>query len=210
MSEQTLYNSSIYPSVRETIQKFNMHGKSDLYSSVVMKLRNKNLSLSTESTTMSDLQFDTQQKTSSFSLKSLEDNEHIESEAILMHSPPPTISEQIQIPANHSEDIGLEIIESLKMKESLHNKPSTIADYGVPDVQFLPSPRLPPLPPAVSTSSSQNGSMSSRKRTLPLTNFLLEIGALVIMCIICMILVLAIREEQANLRTTMQVFSFSH
>jgi hypothetical protein len=43
------------------------------------------------------------------------------------------------------------------------------------------------------------------KRSLPLSNFMMEIGALLVVFIICMVLVLAIRADETKLRTTMQV-----
>ncbi|CAF2052512.1 unnamed protein product [Rotaria magnacalcarata] len=75
---------------------------------------------------------------------------------------------------------------------------------------------LPPLPP-LSTSLSpfrpgqqQHFSKGETqiyipKRHLPVSNFLLEIGALLVVFILCMVLVLAIREDETKLRTTMQL-----
>lgn len=47
------------------------------------------------------------------------------------------------------------------------------------------------------------------ERTLPVSNFLLELAAFAIVFIVCMVLVTAIREDETKLRTTMQVeFAF--
>lgn len=49
----------------------------------------------------------------------------------------------------------------------------------------------------------------SAERTLPLSNFLLELAAFAIVFIVGMVLVTAIREDETKLRTTMQV-EFDH
>ena len=47
------------------------------------------------------------------------------------------------------------------------------------------------------------------ERTLPVSNFLLELAAFVMVFIICMVLVTAIRQDETKLQTTMQV-EFDH
>lgn len=227
MTEVISNNNSIYPSIRETIRKFNMYGKSNGYLTVPIPSRNNSASssitdLNSISTTTSDLQSDTHKKTPPISTKSSEDNENIESIPVPIYALPAITRNEFQVPIvkirsnpiqNNADDIGLEIIESRETNDAL----STISDYGEHDIEqeqqrkdsYSPaSPRLPPLPSVFSLPNSQDDSNHSQKRTLPSSNFLLEIGALVIVFIVCMILVLAIREEQANLRTTMQVLSF--
>lgn len=127
------------------------------------------------------------------------------------------------------DDIGLEIIESKEIRKSdIDNETSrkslqcipsvTTEDYEENDTQqqsnhSYPStpPRLPPpLPPLSIVPNIEDESNSSRKRSLPMSIFLLEISALVVVFIVSMVLVLAIREEQENLRTTMQVISFPY
>jgi hypothetical protein len=44
------------------------------------------------------------------------------------------------------------------------------------------------------------------KRSLPLSNFVMQLGALLVVFIICMVLVLAIKDGEADLRTVLQVY----
>lgn len=53
--------------------------------------------------------------------------------------------------------------------------------------------------------SSISSTVDSRKRTLPSSTFSLEIGALILVFMLTMVLVAAFREDQTNLRSTMQV-----
>ena len=103
--------------------------------------------------------------------------------------------------------------------ESNRYPPSTIEHYGENDTQRRSSntypTTLPLVPPrlssmlVVSQLDEEEDHDFSQKRSFPVSILLLEIGALVTIFIISMVLVLAIREEQVNLRTTMQVTSFS-
>ena len=102
------------------------------------------------------------------------------------------------------DDIGLEIIELTPPPRENHAS-SIIEAYGESDIQQELSDlniTLPPLPPPLPHVTKELNEES--KRSLPLSNFLLEISALVVVFILSMVLVLAIRE-QTNLRTTMQV-----
>jgi len=227
MTEILNNNNSTYPSVRETIQKFNMYGKLNGSLSIPIQLKtNTHSSTSTISENKTEHNISTatinllpytNEKRHSISSISHINNENIESISVPMNNGP------LNIIHNNSDDIGLTVIEYPKSRkqtinndethESLHCAPSTIDDYGENDIQqqprdlYPPIPlRLPPpLPPGFALPNIQE-SNSPRKRSLPLSNFLLEIGALVVVFILCMVLVLAIREEQLNLRTTMQVF----
>ena len=62
-----------------------------------------------------------------------------------------------------------------------------------------------PLPTKASRPSRDLYLLRWRTRSLPIGNFLKEIGALLVVCTLCMVLVLAIREDQFNLRIAMQV-----
>jgi hypothetical protein len=234
MTEQIL----TYPSVRETIQKFNMYGKANGSLPIELKKDNTHVSsLSISSTsrlivTENDSNSnEIQQQRYSISSKSTTNDENIGSVRTPVYASPTVANKDPQKSRSNSmhnnlDDIGLGIIEPIETQrqknnndeihESLKPVPSTIADYGEHDIPqqvrdlYPPiSPRLPPpLPPVFALPNLQDESNSPRKRTLPLSIFLLEIGALVVMFILSMVLVLAIREEQANLRTTMQVFIF--
>jgi hypothetical protein len=167
--------------------------------------------------------------------KSAINNKNTESISIPTYTSPAIIYKEIRIPTNNNnrsnsihysdfDDIGLEIIEPIGTRKQIINNnerhdsiqcaSSTIQDYEEHDIQqqsrdlYHPT-SPPPLPPPVFTSTHlQEESNDSRKRSLPLTTFSLEIGALVVVFILCMILVTAIREEQAKLRTAMQVIFF--
>ena len=111
------------------------------------------------------------------------------------------------------DDRGLEVIEPIVLPdETMLYAPSIIDAYGETDMHVqeehtyppLPPPRIP-LPPLPASTSLPKEALHQRRRTLPLSNFLIEIGALVVIFILCMVLVLAIREDQAELRVTMQV-----
>ena len=119
------------------------------------------------------------------------------------------------------DDRGLEVIEPIVLPDetmlyarhaSVLYAPSIIDAYGETDMHVqeehtyppLPPPRIP-LPPLPASTSLPKEALHQRRRTLPLSNFLIEIGALVVIFILCMVLVLAIREDQAELRVTMQV-----
>lgn len=100
--------------------------------------------------------------------------------------------------------------------ESNRHPPSTIEHYGDNETQRRLSNNypitLPPLPARLSSifvasPSEEDEYDSPEKRSFPVSILLLEIGALATIFIISMVLVLAIREEQVNLRTTMQVIS---
>lgn len=130
---------------------------------------------------------------------------------------------------NRSDEKGLEMLElPIPRKESVLTNiscesnrypPSTIEHYGENDTQRRSSNNypiaLPPLPPRLSSvlvGAQVDGEEEyefSQKRSFPVSILLLEIGALVTIFILSMVLVLAIREEQVNLRTTMQVTFFS-
>ena len=106
------------------------------------------------------------------------------------------------------DDRGLEVIEPgigtgetmlYARHASVIYGPSIIDTYAETDIQVQEERHSPPLPPP---------RIPQRRRTFPLSNFLLEIGALVVIFILCMVLVLAIRENQAELRVTMQVSVF--
>jgi hypothetical protein len=129
---------------------------------------------------------------------------------------------------NPSDDIGLEIIE---LKET--RKANVDNEISRRNLQCIPSvgnevyeendtqqessnsyPSTPPRPPPPLPSLSivpndEDSSKSPRKRTFPKSIILLEISALIVVFMVSMVLVLAIREEQVNLRITMQVNSLS-
>jgi len=170
------------------------------------------------STATIDLLPYTNEKRHSISSISHINNENIESISI------PMDNNRSNLINNNCDDIGLSVIEYAiprkltinndETHESIHCAPSTIDDYGENDINQQPRdvyPRIslqlpPPLPPVFTLPKEESN--SPRKRSLPLSNFLLETGALVVIFILSMVLVLAIREEQANLRTTMQVFIY--
>ncbi|CAF3620637.1 unnamed protein product [Rotaria socialis] len=116
----------------------------------------------------------------------------------------------------NSDDIGLAIIDNRRQIVDDHDSSqcasSIIDDYEINDIERqsqeeLSTPeRRPPLPPSVlALPNLQQESTYPRKRTLPLSDFLLEIGILIVIFILCMVLVLAIREDQNNLRITMHI-----
>jgi hypothetical protein len=127
-------------------------------------------------------------------------------------------------PSICADDIGLEIIEPKETRKptvdteisrrSLQCIPSVATDmYEADDNQEefsnsgppTPPRPPPPLPPPSTVPNDDDSSKSPRKRTFPISIFLLEIGALIVIFILSMVLVLAIREEQVNLRATMHV-----
>ncbi|CAF2483887.1 unnamed protein product [Rotaria sp. Silwood2] len=141
---------------------------------------------------------------------------------------PTIIYKELQSPINNNQsesshknfdDIELGIIETIDTRkqiidnhDSIQYPTSTIDDYEVNDIQrqsiYLSSPSgqpPPPPPPVFALPYVQQESTYQPKRTLQLSNFLLEIGILITIFILCMVLVLAIREDQVNLRITMQV-----
>jgi hypothetical protein len=233
-------NNFSYPSVRETIRRFDMLGELNGFSSIPIKSKTNNhsspsISLASGSTgseyilssneiqqETTDLQSDIHQKRLSIISNSHINNGDIELVSFPIYASPAIIYGECQFPPkNNSDDIGLEVIESVETQQqsiiddkthnSLQSTASIIEDYEENDIQqeskdvyrSVPLPRLPPpLPPLPHVQEESN---YQSKRSFPLSNFLLEIAALLVVFILCMVLVLAIRENQANLRTTMQV-----
>ncbi|CAF1217203.1 unnamed protein product [Rotaria sordida] len=111
-------------------------------------------------------------------------------------------------------------------RDNVQRAPFTVTDYKQNEIQEQngdksslsshgPPPLPPPLPPPTNALPSFHKQQQqqranheetySPKRFLPLSNFMMESGALLIVFILCMVLVLAIREDETNLRTTMQL-----
>jgi hypothetical protein len=225
MTEKVSNNNPTFPSVRETIRKFNMYGKTNGFLCIPNKSKNyTNLSSPTTSTSRSTLSGNTNKIEQPLSTtRNNRERFSISSSSVPTDASPTVIYKDFQVPRNNnSNDIGLEVIESVPPSRkqtmnnneshgSIHCAPSIIGDYGENDIEqsgdfYRRTP--PPLPPFLALPNLQDESNSSRKRSLPLSTFLLEIGALVVVFILCMVLVLAIREEQIDLRITMQVVFF--
>jgi hypothetical protein len=203
--------------VRETIRRFNILGS----SSIPIKLKNNNHSTSSASrSTMSEYGLSPNEiSTATIDLQSSEHQTKpsIPSTSHLMNEPiyasPVIINKQRQVPMNkNSDDVGLEVIESVQTHDTIECSSSIIEDYEESDIQHLPEDVYPPvpcsppppLPPIFAIPTLAQDSNSQSKRSLPLSNFLLEIGALIVVFILSMVLVLAIRD-QTSLRITMQV-----
>ena len=99
-------------------------------------------------------------------------------------------------------DMGLEIIDPGRTTLAPIHSSTSFNSQAMP-----PPPPIPvPVPVQFSTSTTRTSEGCSRPgRTFPLSTFYKELGALLVMFILCMILVLAIREDQDDLRVTMQV-----
>lgn len=162
---------------------------------------------------------------------------HTDSEFVSINNSPMMTYREIQTPMMNSrlysrhenfDDIGLAIIDTRRQIIDNHDSSqcasSIIDDYEINDTQRQSEdehstperrrrrrPAPPPLPPSVlALPNFQQESTYSGKRTLPLSDFLLEIGILIVIFILCMVLVLAIREDQNNLRITMHVCLFAN
>ncbi|CAF0800823.1 unnamed protein product [Adineta steineri] len=171
------------------------------------------------STIINHFQSNIDKRKSSVSLNSHKHDELKETPSISIHATTPIISKELRIPTqNNSDEIGLEIIESETIHDNYRSRSTTIEHYGEDSIQqqttdislITPSPqsRLPPPLPPLPLSGRSFSNLESTipiKRSFPLSNLLLETGALVVVFILCMVLVLAIKENQANLRTTMQI-----
>ena len=223
MTEEVSNNKS---SVREIIRRFNMLGK--VNGSLFMPMRFKDNTHSTSSVSLTSRStiseyISSPNETSTVTMNhqtsvqqqkrlSIASTFHINIEplSIPTYASPVIINKNTQVPVN--DDIGLEVIESVQTHEIHTNteySSSMIEDYEESDIQQQPnnlyptvSRHPPPLPPSVSSLPSV---AEESKRSLPLSNFLLEFGALIVVFILSMVLVLAIRD-QSNLRTTMQVY----
>ncbi|CAF3087599.1 unnamed protein product [Rotaria sp. Silwood2] len=107
-------------------------------------------------------------------------------------------------------------------RTNVRSAPSTITKFEqhrvtLPSSSHRSPPPLPPPPKLPSTSALPSfreqqqriAGLETQEYTprtfLPLSNFMMEIGALLVVFIICMVLVLAIREDESNLRTTLQL-----
>jgi hypothetical protein len=156
---------------------------------------------------------------------------HTDTEFVSINNSPTMTYREIQTPMMNSrlysrhdnfDDIGLAIIDNRRQIIDNHDSSqcasSIIDDYEINDIQrqsqdehSTPERRAPPLPPSVlALPNSQTESTYPQQRTLPLSDFLLEIGILIVIFILCMVLVLAIREDQNNLRITMHVCLFEN
>jgi hypothetical protein len=226
-----------YSSVRETVRKFNTLGELHSVVSVPIKLKTNTHSSSITSS-MSQYGSSPHEIEEQNIIRTTTMNRHLpsrstindeneKSESMITYASPVLMSNELQIQSN-DDDIGLEIIESVETRKQIINKDATrdslqctssiIEDYEANDIperqrELYPSTAPhrppPPLPPTVFPFSHlQEESNYQPKRTLPLSNILIEIGALVVVFILCMVLVLAIRENQSKLRITMQVYSF--
>jgi hypothetical protein len=222
MTEEVSNNKS---SVREIIRRFNMLGK--VNGSSFMPMRFEDHTHSTSSISLTSRSTISEYISSSNEISAVTINHqtrvqqkrpsipstchiNIEPLSIPTYASPVIINKNTQVPVN--DDIGLEVIESVQTRETHANtecSSSMIEDYEESDIQQQPndlyptvSRRPPPLPPSV--FSLPNVAEES-KRSLPLSTFLLEFGALIVVFILSMVLVLAIRD-QSNLRTTMQVY----
>ncbi|UJR37193.1 hypothetical protein I4U23_029901 [Adineta vaga] len=111
-----------------------------------------------------------------------------------------------------TESIGLEVIDDAEIQNNLKCSTPPMNDYEENEIRcksvdletIIPLPALPPPLPLM--NSLPTSSHDKLKRTLPVSNFLLEAGALLIIFILCMILVLAIRENETDLRIILQIF----
>lgn len=223
-----------FSSVHDVIRKFNMLGKfNDSSSSISMQIQPRSQSPSTTSSTISinlsntnEILFASQISTIELHEDSKEfaqpymNEKYIEANFDTTYLSPTVTYTDIQSPTknNSVDDIGLEIIENLDNHNSSPCESSIIEDYVIEDIQWypiddnfhskqeeLPAPP-PPLPPTLTLPSLQQEPTYHPKRTLPLSNFLLETGILVVTFIVCMILVLAIREDQESLRIITKVY----
>ncbi|CAF5064727.1 unnamed protein product [Rotaria magnacalcarata] len=151
-----------------------------------------------------------------------------DSEVVSIKNSPTIIYREIQTPMMNNrlysrhdnfDDIGLAIIDNRRQIIENHDSSqcasSIIDDYEINDIQrqsqdehSTPERRPPPPPSVLALPNLQQESTYQRKRTLPLSYFLLEIGILIVIFILCMVLVLAIREDQNNLRVAMHVCLF--
>lgn len=103
------------------------------------------------------------------------------------------------------DGFGQEVIPSIaQQNQSSDSSPNTGQDGKHPE-EPLPTSGSLPLPAKAPQRSRKLDLFHSGKRSLPLGNFLKEIGALLVVFTLCMVLVLAIREDQLNLRIAMQV-----
>ena len=132
---------------------------------------------------------------------------------------------------NKSDDIGLEMIKRTNNETEIINDDNThddmeypltnANDYEVADIQQQvrdshvssrsSSLSLPPPPPPslLALPHFHDESTYHPRRTLTLSKFLFEISALIVVFIFCMVLILAIRDNQDNLRITMEVWYLS-
>lgn len=129
----------------------------------------------------------------------------------LVYASPATMLQEDSVSV---ESIGLEVIEQVPTQEQPQCPAPINTDYeenDMPEQSKDGSPaafpaRLssppPPPPPRLHTLSSNH---DESKRSFPLSNFLLEAGVLFVLFILCMVLVLAIRETQNDLRMIMEV-----
>ncbi|CAF3448741.1 unnamed protein product [Rotaria sp. Silwood1] len=162
---------------------------------------------------------------SNFSTSSI-NTRNTESTSISIYTSPTIIYKELQSsinnnqskPKHHSlDDIDIKIIETIDTQKQISNNQNSIQyaasaiieDYEVNDIQrqsicMSSPPELPP-PPVFALPYLQQESTYQPKRTFQSSTFLLEIGILITIFILCMVIVLAIREDQVNLRITMQV-----
>ncbi|CAF0917390.1 unnamed protein product [Rotaria sordida] len=192
------------------------------------KSSNEILTLPKISTTSVHFQSNLQQKSISNLSSSDINKKNTERTSVSVDTSPTVIYKELQSPVNNSQsnsrhnsfdDIELRLIETIDTRKQIidnHNNiqysSSIIENYEVNDIQQQPidmssSPGLPPPPPppVFALPHVQQESTYHPKRTLKLSNFLLEIGVLITIFIVCMVLVLAIRQDQVNLRITKQV-----
>ena len=103
------------------------------------------------------------------------------------------------------DGFGKEVTPSItQQNQSSAFSPNTGQDGKRPEEQ-LPTSGSLPLPTEAPKRRRKLDLLRSSKRSLPLGNFLKEIGALLVVFTLSMVLVLAIREDQLNLRIAMQV-----
>ncbi|CAF1258902.1 unnamed protein product [Rotaria sp. Silwood1] len=144
-------------------------------------------------------------------------NTELESDSVGLEIPSP-------IPANR-RNLMTPYGEEYNRRSNSQNAPFTITQYERNENEEQngnklvhssnrPPPLPPPLPPPTSAlvyRAQQRRVIHDEtqtytpKRFLPISNFVMETGALLVVFILCMVLVLAIREDESNLRTTMQI-----